>query len=102
MPSKSLYWFKSYCNFAELVDFAYWMSCIRKGLPCSLHSRVFFLFLQSGEPSWWGPFSTGPTPCSFVLIMKIRRESRSRLVSNQQKLFKLCSLCVCLNKYKHS
>ena len=30
--SKSLYWFKSYGIFAEWVDFAYWWSCIRKGL----------------------------------------------------------------------
>ena len=32
MASKLLYWFKSYGNFAELVDFAYWWSCIGKGL----------------------------------------------------------------------
>ena len=25
------YWFKSYGSCAELVDFAYWWSCIRKG-----------------------------------------------------------------------
>ena len=37
--SKSLYWFKSYGNFAERVDFAYWWSCIGKGLSCSIRSR---------------------------------------------------------------
>ena len=26
------YWFKSYADFAEWVDFDYWWSCIRKGL----------------------------------------------------------------------
>ena len=31
-PSKSHFWFKSYRDFAELVDFAYWWSCIGKGL----------------------------------------------------------------------
>jgi hypothetical protein len=25
-------WFKSYCTFAEWVDFAYWWNCIGKGL----------------------------------------------------------------------
>ena len=38
--NKSLYWFKSYGDFAEWVDFAYWWSCIGKGLPCSLYSRL--------------------------------------------------------------
>ena len=38
--SKSLFWFKSYGDFAERVDFAYWWSCIGKGLPCSLRSRL--------------------------------------------------------------
>ena len=28
-------------NFAEWVDFAYWWSCIGKGLPYSLHRLVF-------------------------------------------------------------
>ena len=32
MASKSHYWFKSYSNIAELVNFAYWWSCIGKGL----------------------------------------------------------------------
>ena len=40
--SKSLYWFKSYGNFAEWVDFEYWWSCTRNGLPCSLRSRLIF------------------------------------------------------------
>ena len=30
--SKSHYWFKSYGDFPEWVDFAYWWSCIGKGL----------------------------------------------------------------------
>ena len=30
--SKLHTWFKSYGDFAELVDFAYWWRCIRKGL----------------------------------------------------------------------
>ena len=46
--SKSLYWFKSYGDFAEWVDFTYWWSCIGKGMPCSLRSRLvltcFYLF----------------------------------------------------------
>ena len=29
--TKSHYWFKSYCNFAELVGFACWWKCIGKG-----------------------------------------------------------------------
>ena len=33
-----LYWFKSYGNFAGLMDFAYWWSFNGKGLPCSLRS----------------------------------------------------------------
>ena len=40
--SKSLYWFKSYGDFAEWVDFAYCWSCIGKGLPCSLRSRLVY------------------------------------------------------------
>ena len=40
--SKLLYWFKRYGDFAEWVDFAYWWSCIWKGLPCSQHSRLVF------------------------------------------------------------
>ena len=46
--SKLLYWVKSYCNFTEWVDLAYWLSCIRKGLPWSLCSRlVYFYFLST-------------------------------------------------------
>ena len=41
--SKSLYWFQSYGNFVEWVDFDYWWSCIGKGLPCSLRSRLVLL-----------------------------------------------------------
>ena len=29
--SKLLHWFESYGNFAEWVNFAYWISCIGKG-----------------------------------------------------------------------
>ena len=29
--SKLHYWFKSYGDFAEWLDFAYWLSCIGKG-----------------------------------------------------------------------
>ena len=38
--SKWHYWFKSYGNLAEWEDFAYWWSCIGKGLPWSLRSRL--------------------------------------------------------------
>ena len=41
-----VHWFKSYGNFAEWVDFAYWWSCIGKGLPCSLHSRLVFMYFH--------------------------------------------------------
>ena len=37
---EGLCWFKSYNDFAEWVDFAYWWSCIGKGLLCSLCSRL--------------------------------------------------------------
>ena len=37
---KSLYWFRSYGDFTEWVDFDYWWSCIGKGIPCSLCSRL--------------------------------------------------------------
>ena len=30
--SKLHHWLKSYSDFAELVDFAYWWSCINKGV----------------------------------------------------------------------
>ena len=49
--SKSLYWFQSYGNFDELVDFAYQWSCIRKGLPWSLRSRLV-------DPLFWWSFSS--------------------------------------------
>ena len=41
---KLLYRVKSYADFAECVDFAYWWSCIRKGLPCSLRSRLVYWY----------------------------------------------------------
>ena len=41
-----LNWFQSYGNFAEWVDCAYWWSCIGKGLPCSLRSRL--VLMQDG------------------------------------------------------
>ena len=47
--SKSLYWFKSYGDFAEWVDFAYWWSGIGKGLPCSLHSRLLFQVIEKSN-----------------------------------------------------
>ena len=45
-----MYWFTSYNGFAESVDFAYWWSCIGKGLrlepaqqACFKYSGLFFL-----------------------------------------------------------
>ena len=40
------YWFKRYGYFSEWVDFAYWWSCIGKGLPCSLRSRLVFFCMK--------------------------------------------------------
>ena len=34
---------QSHGGFAEGVDFAYWWSCIGKGLPCSLRSRLVYI-----------------------------------------------------------
>ena len=39
--SKLLYWFKSYGDFAECVDFAYWWSCIGKGLRLQPLQQAF-------------------------------------------------------------
>ena len=43
--SKLHYWFKSYSDFDQLVDFAYWWSCIGKGLR--LQSVQYACFLYS-------------------------------------------------------
>ena len=40
--SKSHHWFKSYGHFTEGLDFAYWWSCIGKGLRLQLRSRLVF------------------------------------------------------------
>ena len=37
--SKSHQWFKSYEHFTEVVDFAYWWSCIGEGVACSQGPR---------------------------------------------------------------
>ena len=39
--SKSHYWFKSYWDFAELVDLACWRSCIGKGLRAACKAGLF-------------------------------------------------------------
>ena len=41
---KSHYWFKSYGDFAELVDFAYWWP-IGKGLRLHLRSRLVYIYI---------------------------------------------------------
>ena len=48
-------WFKSYGNFADLMDFAYWLSFIEKGLrllqpaqqSCFSYISLLLLFLSS-------------------------------------------------------
>ena len=40
--SKSHHWIKSYGDFAEEVDFAYWWSCIEEGSARSLKGRLVF------------------------------------------------------------
>ena len=42
---KSLYWFKSYGDFAEWVDFATGGASLGRVFACSLRSLLFFLFL---------------------------------------------------------
>ena len=39
---QKIYWFKSYGDFAEWVDFAYWWSCIRKGLRMQPAQLAYF------------------------------------------------------------
>ena len=41
--SKSLYWFKSYSDFAERVFFAYWWSFIGKGLRLQSAQQAIFI-----------------------------------------------------------
>ena len=48
--SKSLYWFKSYGGFTEWVEFAYWWSCIGKGLRLQPAQEACFYFCQ--QPRW--------------------------------------------------
>ena len=47
--SKFHYWFKSYSDFDQLVDFVYWWSCIGKGLRLqSVQYACFYtVILQS-------------------------------------------------------
>ena len=41
--SKSYYWFKSYGDFDERGDFAYWWSCIGKGLRLQPAQQAWFI-----------------------------------------------------------
>ena len=41
MISKLHYWLKSYCNFAEWVDFSFWLNCIWKGLHRACKAGLF-------------------------------------------------------------
>ena len=43
--SKSLYWFKSYGDLSELLDFAYWWSFIGKGLRLQPAQQACFLLM---------------------------------------------------------
>ena len=56
--SKSHHWFKSFGEFAEIGDFAYWWSCIRKGLRLKPAQEACFiivpnLFWNSQKLLWW-------------------------------------------------
>ena len=48
--SKLHYWFKSYGNFVDLVNFAYWLSCIGKGkrLQPAAAAAVFISIQYAG------------------------------------------------------
>ena len=48
--SKSLHWLKSYDNFTEGVDLAYWWSCIGKGLHLQPAKQAGFQNLQAFHP----------------------------------------------------
>ena len=42
-----MYWFKSNGNFTEVVDFAFWWSCIRKGLRSKgLPPLVIYIYIK--------------------------------------------------------
>ena len=41
--SKSHRWFKSYGHFTEGVDFAYWRSCVGKGLRLQPAQQAFYI-----------------------------------------------------------
>ena len=46
--ANSHYWFKSYGDFAEWLDFAYWWSCIGKGLRLQAVQKACFGNIQLG------------------------------------------------------
>ena len=84
---KSLYWFRSYGDFTEWVDFDYWWSCIGKGIPCSLCSRLVSnwesLVFETTKGLWtyivWCKF----TLCCDTLLVKwckIRESFHKRCV----------------------
>ena len=64
--SKLYYWFKSYGDFAEWVDFAYWWSCIGKGLRLQPAQQACFKPSQLGvatvrlrnKVGWTGQFKS--------------------------------------------
>ena len=47
--------FESHENFAELVDYAYWCSCIGKGLRLQLARRLVLAALSSSRSLVVGP-----------------------------------------------
>ena len=39
-------WFKRYGNFTELMEFAYWWGCIRKGQRAAFEESLFLLHTE--------------------------------------------------------
>ena len=66
--SKLLYWIKSYGNFADLVDFAYWWSCIGKGLRLRPAEQACYCCSKAKINHLWYIWSS---PSSAVELMNV-------------------------------
>ena len=70
MISKLHHWFKSAGNFAEYGVFAYWWSCIRKGLRLQPGQQTFFLYCLNPHNTKDPPFSD----TIYVVVMLLCQE----------------------------
>ena len=84
------YWFKSYGNIAEWVDFDYWWSCIGKGLRADCEAGLFKLGNQTFNPP--SPPSRHQSGARRIFFIVISPAKKTKKFTHKKSSFTVISL----------